>query len=322
MSNKPLTLMNKICDDYDADLVFFFGPVMRPKDDFLIEECPKKHRRKNVILMIATLGGDANAAYRITRTFQNNYKDGKFYAFVPSVCASAGTLLISGCDTLILTDHAELGPIDVQLVKADEIGERTSGLTPIHALEYLQTHAAEFFENQFSNLRFVRRFSTTVAAKIATDITTGLLGHLYDQIDPIRLAEVNRFLRVAQDYGTRIGRNLKDGALDRLLSEYKSHDFVIDPVEAVEIFKEIEPPKPSLADLGVLLKPKMTEFLYGDSAHVAYFEPPAPTKTPSNSSTSPDHEQNSNNHSNAKANGRKAVGKKAGQRSTSPVEGK
>lgn len=268
--------MNKVCEDYDADLIFFFGPVMRPKDDFLIEECPKKRNRKNVILMITTFGGDANAAYRITRTIQKNYKDGNFYAFVPSVCASAGTLLISGADTLILTDHAELGPIDVQLMKVDEIGERTSGLTPIHALEYLQSHAGEFFENQFASLRFVRRFSTTVAAKIATDITTGLLGHLYDQIDPIRLAEVNRFLRVAQDYGARIGRNLKEGALDRLLSEYKSHDFVIDPTEAEEIFKKIEQPKPALAELGSLLKPKMTESLYVESAHVAYFEPPVP----------------------------------------------
>lgn len=266
--------MVQVCEDYDADIIFFFGPVERPKDDFLIDECIKKRRRKNVILFIATFGGNADAAYRIARTLQNNYKDGKFYAFVPSVCASAGTLLVMGADVLILTDHAELGPIDVQLVKTDEIGERTSGLTPIHALEYLRDEANTLFERQFARLRFIRRFSTNVAAKIATEITTGLMSNLYEQIDPIRVAEVNRSLRVAHDYGTRIARNLKQGALEQLLSNYKAHDFVIDPNEARELFETIEEPKVALKALEIVMKPYIKEYLYGEVPQVTYFEEP------------------------------------------------
>ena len=104
--------------------------------------------RRNVLLILATFGGDAHAAYRIARSFQkfhktiqgpNNQPTGnRFTVFLPSVCKSAGTILTLGADAVILSDMAEMGPIDVQLRKPDEVGERTSGLTPIQALESLE----------------------------------------------------------------------------------------------------------------------------------------------------------------------------------------
>ena len=104
--------------------------------------------RRNVLLILATFGGDAHAAYRIARSFQkfhktiqgpNNQPTGnRFTVFLSSVCKSAGTILTLGADAVILSDMAEMGPIDVQLRKPDEVGERTSGLTPIQALESLE----------------------------------------------------------------------------------------------------------------------------------------------------------------------------------------
>ena len=125
----------------DSDVVAYIGDISRPYDDHLIRECRTRRLRRNVLLILATFGGDAHAAYRIARGFQHFYKtvqgpnnqpmDNRFTVFLPGVCKSAGTILTLGADAVIMSDMAELGPIDVQLRKPDEVGERTSGLTPI-----------------------------------------------------------------------------------------------------------------------------------------------------------------------------------------------
>ena len=51
--------------------------------------------------------------------------------YVDTVCKSAGTILALGADVIIMSQYAELGPIDVQLQKEDEVGESTSGLVGI-----------------------------------------------------------------------------------------------------------------------------------------------------------------------------------------------
>lgn len=116
------------------------------------------------------------------------------------ICKSAGTILALGADKLVISERAEFGPIDVQLRKPEEVGERTSGLTPIQALGVLENHSITVFKRYFRDLRFREySFSTKMAADIATNITIGLLSPLYQQIDPIRLAEVERSLRIARN---------------------------------------------------------------------------------------------------------------------------
>ena len=224
--------------DYDADLLVFFGPITRKWDDFLIDLCKGRNKKKNVVLILTSLGGDAHAAYRVARCLQKNYhkeleskqREGEVIIYVPSVCASAGTLVALAADRLILSEHTELGPLDVQLRKPEEVGERTSGLTPIQAVTFLQEETRRFFKAQFEGLRFDRNlaFSTRMAADIAAQLSTGLLSNLYDQIDPIRLAEYYRTNRVGEYYGTRIqSKNVKANTIKHLLEEYPSHEFSI-----------------------------------------------------------------------------------------------
>lgn len=108
------------------------------------------------------------------------------------------------------------------------------------------------FKRHFAQLRFSSDllFSTKMAAELATSITVGLLTPLFAQIDPIRLAEVDRSLRISADYGERLGTtNLKDGALPRLLAKYPSHGFVIDRVESDELFKTISDPPEDVMEI-------------------------------------------------------------------------
>ena len=61
---------------------------------------------------------------------------------------------------------------------------------------------------------------------------------------------MDRSLRIASDYGERIGKsNLKPKALERLLAGYPSHSFVIDREEAGEIFEKVEEPSEELRRL-------------------------------------------------------------------------
>lgn len=274
--NEFEALVNAVSEEYDADVLVYAGPIGRPYDDLFISRCKRLSRtRRNVLLLLNTFGGDPHAAYRIARHIQFRYgtsgKDlnrsmkantvgsqGHFFLFVDTVCKSAGTILAMGASTLILSDYAELGPIDVQLRKSDEVGERTSGLTPMQALDTLGTLAREFFKRSFTSLRFDEElaFTTKLSAEISTGMVTGLFQPIYAQIDPMRIGEIDRALRIADEYGKRLGQsNLKDGALERLVAEYPSHGFVIDRKEACELFKRVEAPKSRLEELGELLRP-------------------------------------------------------------------
>jgi len=178
---------------------------------------------------------------------------GTFRLFVDTRCKSAGTILAIGANTLMFSDYGELGPIDVQLRKGDEVGERSSVLTPMHALESLQQLASKHFEDSFKGLRFSQElaFTTKLASDIASKMAIGLFNPIYGQIDPMRIGEFDRAMRIAADYGTRLGKgNLKDDALKKLVAGYPSHSFVIDKKEATELFKSIEEPTSELLSLG------------------------------------------------------------------------
>jgi hypothetical protein len=231
--------------------------------------------------MLTTNGGSADAAYRIARQLQSNYE--KVTLFVHSVCKSAGTLVALGCHEVVMSDLAEMGPLDVQLAKADELFESTSGLTPRQAFETLQQEVLGSFEDFFLSLRGKSGFqiTTKTAAEIATKLTTGLFSPVYSQIDPMRLGEIQRAMMIAMHYGSRLDRgNVEDGAVARLLTDYPCHEFVIDRTEARELFKTVRGPTQAEELLGEIheadddedshsvirflnderLKPEQTEF--------------------------------------------------------------
>lgn len=72
-----------------------------------------------MLFMLVTTGGDADAAYRLATTLQNHYET--ITCYVTGYCKSAGTLVAIGAHSLVMSDCGELGPVDVQLYKEDEI---------------------------------------------------------------------------------------------------------------------------------------------------------------------------------------------------------
>jgi IS1 family transposase len=101
--------------------------------------CERKPKRDNAILFLTTYGGDPDAAYRLATCLRRNYKKISVYVF--GLCKSAGTLAALGADNIVLGDFRELGPLDVQLTKPDELVPTSSGLDIFQAMGVLTNSA-------------------------------------------------------------------------------------------------------------------------------------------------------------------------------------
>jgi hypothetical protein len=243
-----------------ADIILFNKPI---SDDIssrfhtLLEKTPKRH--DDVFVMLVTFGGDAHAAYVIARDLQQRYK--RVIICIAGDCYSAGTLIVLCAHEIVITDRGRLGPLDIQILKRDELLEHVSGLTVTSALEELQQRSFETFYHYTLELK--GRFGPQISFKTALDVASTITGHtygeIYKQIDPIRLAEDARLLKIASHYGALLGKesgNLKSRAVDRLLEGYPSHECIIDRKEAVELFNNLRGPTDEetslLSELGSL----------------------------------------------------------------------
>ena len=132
---------NTVAEAADSDVLLLNGPMARPLDVRVIDLCALRRRRPHVLLVLVTEGGDADPAYRIARCLQDHYD--RFSVFVSGYCKNAGTLGALGAHELVIADCGELGPLDVQMSKEDELGATRSGLTVLSALSTLQMKAFE-----------------------------------------------------------------------------------------------------------------------------------------------------------------------------------
>ena len=142
MNEEIGALAKAVSDELDARVFVYSGGIdgrgyaelvqaMQPTD--------RQPNRQNSLLILTTNGGLANSAFQIARLLQTT--SAKFNLFVPRRCKSAGTLLALGAGQLYMSEISELGPLDVQLLKPNEIGERKSGLVVRTAFEGLPTNA-------------------------------------------------------------------------------------------------------------------------------------------------------------------------------------
>jgi hypothetical protein len=276
---KWLNCIHQVTEGAKADIYIISGGLYKPVDERLIN-CVKQNKSQlNAILLLTTFGGDADVAYRIARCFQKAYSEGVFTIFVSGVCKSAGTLVTIGASELVMTDCAELGPLDVQLGKPDELGEYISGLTPVHALDFLKERTFELFEHSFLSLlgKSGYQITTKTAAEIATKLTDGVFHPVYAQLDPLKLGEYHRNMKIAAEYGKRLlatGNLKSEDSLIKLTHGYPSHGFVIDKQEAEELYNKIRQPNDNEIEMAERLKPVINVELQKTPAAVHYIKPP------------------------------------------------
>lgn len=271
-TNQVNVVIDSLRDEHAADFLIYAGEISRRGADFVNHQLEQR-QGDNLILLLCTIGGDSHAAFKIARSCQAAYEtipkqhyksktDPTITVYVPTICKSAGTIIALGADHLMMSSSSELGPIDTQLRKPEEVGELTSTLTPLQTMQSLQRQTAEIFVETFSTLRFDEKvsFSTKMASESAKELARAIVEPIAGQIDPYRLAETERMLKISSEYGRRLSEglsNLHEGALQRLLADYPSHGFVIDKAEASSLFRNVTEPSNSVFTLANLLN-----FLY------------------------------------------------------------
>jgi hypothetical protein len=243
MPDDLASAVNEYLDSNNADGFLFSGPINRDNADRLVKLIDNRpDRRKNACLFITTFGGDPNAAYRIGRTLKVNYREGKILAILGGYCKSAGTLVVLCAGEIAFGCLGELGPLDTQIDKPNEIASAESGLDLLQALEQVTESSFESFEQQMIGI--IRHsngaITTKVAAEIASSLTVGIFDPIAAQIDPLRLGVVKRAIEIGLAYGNRLkSDNVKPGTVKKLVHDYPAHGFVIDQSEARELFENI-----------------------------------------------------------------------------------
>lgn len=248
---------------YDRDVILYAGPVNREgylQISSVLEQLnPTKNKDKKVCLVLVTAGGLPGAGFRIARAL--NYYYGDIDIFIPDICKSTGTLICIGAHRLIVADRGELGPLDVQLLKADEMFERTSGLSIIEALGSLEDTMLNAFRKYLIDIKGgVGSISTKLAADISAQLASSLVQPIASKIDPMTLGEHQRAVRIALEYGERLNektKSLRPYALQKLVVNYPEHGFVIDRKEAETLFNNVCAPCKETSVIDTFFKEKI-----------------------------------------------------------------
>lgn len=233
-------------DGRKSNMFTYSGSIYSNQVNRFLAFILQKKRYNKLCLILTTYGGDAHAAYRLARSLQSLFS--KIRLIVVGPCKSAGTLVSICANELVFGPFGELGPLDIQITKKDDLMSVGSGLDTFQALAILQNQTFIAFEAYMLELleRSQGALSTKTACEIASQLATGLFSPLTAQLDPQRMGEMQRMMTIAKAYGERLGlHNLKDGALTRLVEEYPAHSFIIDVKEARSLFKEVSTVSPA-----------------------------------------------------------------------------
>lgn len=255
VSEEIRSIANNLSEGLNADVIFYNGPIAEPYDHRLIQAGNGRRRRKNVFLMLVTDGGSLDCAFRMTVWLQRAYD--YFTVYITGRCKSAGTLIALGANDLVMSaEHGELGPLDIQMKEPGAPDGWHSGLDFSNALLALDNQAFQAYERFREDIiqREGDSVSREYSMKIASDMSTGLYRSAYGQLDAMRIGQARRALNIASDYGSRLlrsGRNSDKGSLDRLISDYPSHEFVIDFEEAIDLFYNVYMPNEAEYELAV-----------------------------------------------------------------------
>lgn len=251
------------------DVILYNAPITYNGYYKLLDIC-RTTKSERVLLLLTTTGGDPHAGYRIARCLSDTYEH--VTAYITSFCKSAGTLAVFGADEIVIGDSGELGPLDVQIRKKDELLERWSGNDLAQGLLQAMQHSLKAYRETFMEICMGAGLSAAIGADAAANVVTGLFGRIFEQIDPSRLGEIARANQISLAYGTRlIGAQNQDleqavemqTTLRRLVFEYPAHGFVIDRAEAEGLFSNVRGPTEAeqhLAEslLGLIREPRGT----------------------------------------------------------------
>lgn len=173
-----------------------------------------------LVVIVDSSGGDIDAAYNLALLFRTyGKKELKF--IVPRWAKSAATLLVCGGDSVMMTQVAELGPLDPQITQLNPLEQRLEQFSPLHIESTLELIRNEF--NQGNK-----------------ELAEGLLQRLQF---PITLGSFKKSLQVGKQYASRLlasrmlieDSDLASQIANKLVEDFADHGYCINIDEAEEL---------------------------------------------------------------------------------------
>lgn len=200
----------------------------------------KKGERLDIV--IDSLGGDIDAAYKLVQLVRARYSE--IGVYVPRFAKSAATFLCITANEIVMCRTAELGPLDAQVQDPRDPDSFISALDSFKTLDAIREYAIQTLDMSVHLILQRRRqnpLPIQQTIELASDFVGKILAPLFAQIDPLILGKHRRVLDIAKEYAIRV---LSDYALykgnvenfvNHLIYRYPSHTFVIDYNEAVKL---------------------------------------------------------------------------------------
>jgi len=214
----------------------------------IIEDIPKNQK---VAILLDSPGGSAHVAYRVARMLHRHC--GSYDVVVPRYAKSAATLLSLGAEKIFLGDHAEIGPLDVQITDPNR-EQVMSALEVVQSLERLNSEATQAVDIQMSILLQRSQKKVSALLPVATKFVAEMMRPLLEKIDVVEFTLMARLLKIGQDYAFRLLQNTHDEEeaeviAAHLTKSYSDHGFVIDYEESTRIGLQIARPPDDIRPL-------------------------------------------------------------------------
>jgi hypothetical protein len=205
-------------------------------------------------VLIHSPGGVLSCCYRVARLLARS--TGSWEALIPSLATSGATLICLGSSKVVMSDVAQLGPIDPQVLSKRReqffAGERQSPLEAFQAVRYLREFALSSVDATMLFL-LERQVAPRPAVDTAASFGFNLVQPILSQIEPYDLGALALDNNVAVEYCRRIARptdsdkkTQREANFRDLVEKYPAHEFVIDREEASALNFVVEEPEPAL----------------------------------------------------------------------------
>lgn len=223
---------SKIVTLVTSDRINLSAPIHQMMNDFIYEQLMiiKKRGRKydNIDLFIYSRGGDSDAPWSIVSTFREVFPEKYFNVLIPFRAHSAATMISLGADEIIMTEKAELGPVDITI--------SSSPLNPIHPVH--KTPIDLSVEDVMGFIGLLEKLDCTRAEEKIKAYEI-----LSQHINPLAIGKVNRLLeqtklvagRMLSTRKNRLSNDQNDEIVRKLGSEIYSHRHSILRTEARQI---------------------------------------------------------------------------------------
>ena len=116
------SLLGEVAKAFDTDALGFSGPLVFGTDNvfrIVIEAHKKSDSRRELTIVLTTLGGVVEVVQRIVAIIRHHYDLVNFV--IPDYAYSAGTILVMSGDTIYMDYFSRLGPIDPQIERGDRL---------------------------------------------------------------------------------------------------------------------------------------------------------------------------------------------------------